>query len=170
MTVVELHQSGLLAKSSSNLASVLLAQICSIRSLTISILRIFVLRPSFFARLSVCQAQGTKLPRSEKMAAASGMASTMQTNFQSRSFCCHGLLGFNAGGHWQLAKLRSTSSPVRSLANGRLSRLKALSNDRFSPRPLDGKRGGDGRSIGGSRGAKVGRAFSEDTLLIIWSH
>ncbi len=77
MTVIEFYQSGLLAKSLSNPASVLLAEICSIRSLTMSVLRFFVLRPSFFARLSVCRAQGTKLPGSQKMAAASGMTSTM---------------------------------------------------------------------------------------------
>ncbi len=101
------------------------------------------------------------------MAVASRMASIMQTDFRSRNSHGHGLLAFNTGGHWQYAKLSSISFPIRLSVNGRPSRLKVLSNDDFSPRPLDGKRRGDGRLIGGSRKAKVGGALSEDNLLII---
>lgn len=60
--------------------------------------------------------------------------------------------------------------PLWSLANGRQSRLKAFSNDRFFPILLNEKWKRDGYSIGGSRRAKVRVASSENAVLIIWFH
>ena len=66
--------------------------------------------------------------------------------------------------------LLPTSSPTWSSVNGRQLILKALSNGRFLPIPLDGKRRGDGRSIGGNRGAKIVGASFEDAFLRIPLH
>lgn len=163
MRSVKCHQSKLLAKSLSNSAIILFAQICPIRSLTKLFLTFLVLKPSFLASLSVCQVQSTKL-RFQKM------TSTMQTYFQSRSSHCHALFAFIAGGDWQYAKLRLTSSLVWSFANNRQLRLKAILNDRFSLVLLDGKSGRDEHSTSESREAKVGAASSKDAFLIIWFH
>lgn len=98
MMTFECHQSWLLAKSLSNPANILLAQICSIYSLTMSILRFFVLELSFFTKLSICQVQDIKY-KSWKIVAVGKMASTIQIDFWSRSFCCYNLLAFNARRH-----------------------------------------------------------------------
>ena len=76
MTAIEIHQSGLLLKSLSNYAIILLAQVFCMFSLTISLLKFFILRPSFLARLRVCRKQSTKI-RSKKTAAANKIASIM---------------------------------------------------------------------------------------------
>ena len=193
MTAVTLHQSGFSLKSASNCPIVLLAQINCMSSLTRVLERFLILNPIFLARLSVWRRQGTKL-ESQKIAAASEIISTMQSGLRSRSSICYGLFNLTPGEHPHPAKLRSTSflawllangrvlmkvllnflsptsSPAWSSANGRQSMLKALSNGRFSPIPLDGKRRGDGRSLGGNRGAKVVGASSEDALLRIPLH
>lgn len=57
---------------------------------------------------------------------------------------------------------------VWSLANGQESRLKAQSKNGFSQILLDKKKVQDGCSIGGSKGAKVGEAFSKDVPWIIY--
>ena len=193
MTAVAIHQSGFSLKSASNYSIVLLVQINCMRSLTRVLERFLVLRSIFLVRLSVWRGQSTKLG-SQKIAAASRIVSTMQAGFRSRSSICHGLFNLTPGEHPHPAKLRSTfssvwlsangqvlmkvlsnfllptSSPVWSSANGQQSMLKALSNSRFLPIPLDGKRRGDGRSLGGNRGAKVVGASSEDALLRIPLH
>ena len=174
-------------KSASQCPIILLAQINCMHSLTRILERFFVLRPIFLARLSVWCGQGTKLG-SQKIAAASGIVSTMQAGLCSRSSICHGLFNLTPGEHPHPAKLRSTSfsawllangrvlikflsnflwptsSPVWSSANGRQSMLKGLLNGRFLPIPLDRKKRGDGRSLGGNRGAQVVGASSEDAL------
>ena len=190
MTAVALHQSGFSLKSASNCPIVLLAQINCMRCLTRVLERFLILRPIFLARLSVWCGQGTKL-RSQKIAAASGIVSTMQAGLRFRSSICHGLFNLTPAEHPHPAKLRSTSSsawlsangralmkvllnflwptssPAWSSANGRPSMLKALSNGRFLLIPLDGKRRGDGRSLGGNRGAQVVETSFEDALLRI---
>ena len=89
MTVVECHQSGLFLKSRSNSAIVLFAQIYLIRSFTISTLRFFVLSPSFFVSFRVCLGHSKKLG-SQKIAAASGIASTIHTVLAFNSSCVKG--------------------------------------------------------------------------------
>ena len=81
MTAVALYQSGFSLKSASNCPIVLLAQIDYMRSLTRVLKRFLVLRPIFLARLSVWHGQGTKLG-SQKIAAASGIVSTMQAGLR----------------------------------------------------------------------------------------
>lgn len=102
------------------------------------------------------------------MAIASRMTLTMQTDFRSRSSYCHGFFTFIIEKHWYHIKLRSTSFPLWSLANGRQSRLKALLNDCFLLILLDEKERGDRRLIRVNKGTKVGKAFSEYALFIIW--
>ena len=137
--------------------------------------------------------QGTKLG-SQKIAATSGIVSTMQAGLCSRSSICHVLFNLTPGEHshptkrkstfflaWLLANgqvlmkvllnfLLPTSFPAWSSANSRQSMLKALLNSRFSPIPLDGKRRGDRHLLSGNRGAKVVKASSEDTFLRIPLH
>ena len=160
MTAVALHQSGFSLKSASNCLIVLLAQIDCMRSLTRALGRFFVLRPSFLARLSVWRGQGTKLG-SQKIAAASGIVSTMQAGLRSRSSICHGLFNLTAGGHPHTAKLRSTSFSAWLSANGRVL-MKVLSSF-LLPIPLDGKRGRN-------RGAFGEKAFSKAAFLILLLH
>ena len=104
---------------------------------------------------------------------------------------CHGLFNLTPGEHPHPAKLRSTSFsawlsangralmkvlsnflwptyfPAWSSANGQQSMLKALLNGRFLPIPLDGKKKGDERSLGGNKGVQVVEASSKDTFLRI---
>ena len=193
MTAVALHQSGFSLKSASNCPIVLLAQIDCMRSLTRVLERFLVLRPIFLARLSMWRGQGKKLG-SQKIAAASGIVSTMQAGLCSRSSICHGLFNLTPGEHPHPAKLRSTSfsawlsandrvlmkvlsnfllptsSPAWSSANSQQLMLKALSKRRFSMISLDGKRRGDRCSLGKNRGAKVVGASSKDALLRIPLH
>lgn len=79
MTAIDLHKSGFSLKSLSNYDIVLFAQIFNIRSLPMSVLMLFVLKPSFFARLSVCCRQRIKF-KSQKIATVDRIASTMQIN------------------------------------------------------------------------------------------
>ena len=129
-------------------------------------LKIFVLKPSFLARLSVCHKQNTKL-KSPKTAAASRIASIMQRDFCFRSSHCQGMFAFTTGEYWHSAKLKSTSSLMWSSANGQKLILKALLNSCFLPILLNEKRRGDSRSLGGNKRAKLGGAFSQEALLII---
>ena len=103
MTAVIFHQSGFSLKSAFNCPIVLLAQIDYMRFLTRALERFFVLKPSFVARLSVWRGQGTKLG-SQKITAASGIVSTMQTGLHSRSSICHGLFNLTGGGHPHISK------------------------------------------------------------------
>ncbi len=98
MTVVKCHQSGLFLKSRSKSTMILFAQICPIRLFDISALRFFFLSPSFFANFRVCLGYNKKLG-SQKIAAASGMDSTIQTILGFHSSCYHNLLAFTARGH-----------------------------------------------------------------------
>ena len=104
--------------------------------------------------------QDTKLGF-QKIAAASGIVSAMQTRLRSRSSICHGLFNLTAGGHPHTAKLRSTSSSAWLLANGQVL-MKVLSSF-LLPIPLDGKRRRN-------RGAFGEKASSEAALLILPLH
>ena len=130
MTIVERHQSGLFLKSKSNSAIVLFAQISPIRLFTISVSKYFVLSLSFFASFRVCLGHSKKLG-SQKIAAASGMVSTIWTILVLNSSYCHVLLAFTTGRHWQPAKLRSMSSTNRLAANSQRLISNATLMDRF---------------------------------------
>lgn len=156
MTVVNLHQSRILLKYLSNCAIILLAQIFRIRSLIMSVLKLFILRPSFIARLSVCHGQKTQLS-SQKMAAAKEITFTIQTSVWFRSSNCYGLFAFIAKRYWHCVKLRLTSCPTWSSTNGQKLKLKALSNGRFLSISLDMKMREDGYSE--NKKVKIGAAF-----------
>lgn len=135
-------------------------------SLTISLLRFFVLRPSFLMRLSMYSKQGTKLG-SQKMTTTNKIASTMQKRFWSKGSCYQGLFAFTTGGHWYFAKLQLTSFPMWLLANSWQLMLKTLSNGYFLMISLDGKRKRDSYSLSGNKGAKIVGAFFENIFIII---
>ena len=160
MTAVAFHQSGFFLKSASNCPIVLLAQIDCMRSLTRALGRFFVLRPIFLARLSVWRGQSIKLG-SLKIAAASGIISTMQAGLHFRSFFCHGLFNLTPGKHPHPAKLRSSSFSPWLSANGRVL-MKVLSSF-LSPIPLNGKKRRN-------RGAFRKKASSKAAFLILPLH
>ena len=112
------------------------------------------------ARLSMWHGQGTKL-RSQKIAAACGIISTMQAGLRSRSSTCHGLFNLTVGGHPHTAKLRSTSFLAWLLANGQVL-IKVLSSFLLLIL-LDGKRGRN-------RGVFGKKASSKAALLILPLH
>ena len=96
------------------------------RCLTRALERFLVLRPRFLVRLSVWRRQSTKLSF-QKIAATSGIISTIETGFCSRSSICLDLFNLNAKSHPQPAKLRLTSSLAWLLANGQVL-IKVLLN------------------------------------------
>ncbi len=79
MTAVNYYQSGLLVRSTSKSAMVLLAQICFICYFIISTFKLLVFSSSFFARLKVYLGYKRKL-WSQNRAAANKMTSTIYTS------------------------------------------------------------------------------------------
>ena len=173
MTAVERYHSGLFVKNTSNSAIILLAQICPIHLFITLAFNPLVLSPCFFTRLKICLGYNAKLG-SQKIAAASGIASTIQIVILFNSSCCHDLLNFTTWGYWQPTKLRSTSSPEHSLANGQQSRSNTFVNNCFIP-GLDekktGKKTGEGRLMlmdgSSSRGVET-NSFNEDAFFTLW--
>ena len=126
MTAVALHQSRFFLKNASNCLIVLLAQIDCMHSLTRALERFLVLRPIFLTKLSVWRGKGTKL-RSQKIAAASKIVSTMHAGLCSRSFICHDLFNLTPKEHLYPTNLRFTSFLAWLLANSRVL-IKVLLN------------------------------------------
>lgn len=95
ISAVKHYHSELFMKSRYNFTIVLLVQICLIYLFIIPAFNLFVLNPSFFAKLRICLGCNAKL-RSQKIVVASKIALTIQIVLLFNSSCYHTLLAFTA--------------------------------------------------------------------------
>ena len=111
---------------------------------------------------------------SQNLAAASEIVSIMQTSPRFRSSIYHGLFNLTIEKYPYFAKLRSTSSLLLLLANGRVL-IKVLLNF-LLPIPLDEKKGGNRGAFGKKASSKAVflilllHNFSEDVFLFLLLH
>lgn len=109
MIEVAVYYSGLSLNNLSSWLIILLAHIVSIVSFTTPLLILFIFKPSLNASFIVWQGQDIKVG-SQIRAAASGIASIIQTGLGSKIFNCYDRLNLTTSGHPQLAKLKFTCS------------------------------------------------------------